>query len=67
MLEKWVQIWFRNWRTTEVSGQENTEQSKKNKDLFLITGFYDCKRIWYFVVVSIKRLNAYQTFTNKKG
>lgn len=50
-----------------LAQRENTEQSKKNKDLFLITGFYDCKRIWYFVVVSIKRLNAYQMFTNKKG
>ena len=47
--------------------QRKTESKARKIKTFLITGFYDCKRIWYFVVVSIKRLNAYQMFTNKKG
>lgn len=47
-------------------------QSKKNKDLFLITGFHDCNRVcnlrvWYLIVVSTKKLNTYRMFTNKKG
>lgn len=47
-------------------------QSNKNKDLFFIVGFHDCKRVcslrvWYLVVVSTKRLKSYQMFASKKG
>lgn len=32
MLEKWVQIWFRNWGTTEVSGPKKKQRVKQEKE-----------------------------------
>ena len=55
-----------HWSIQPQKQTTNKQQSKKNKDSFWLQDSMSV-RVWYLVVVSIKRLNAYQMFTNKKG